>query len=119
MLAVGGFFAYRLIRQSKSNAPTSQPFSEQQRTTEAEKIKKEFEDRVKQAAETDSDLDGLSNEEEKKLGTSPDSADTDSDGILDFDEIKTRKTNPLKADTDGDGKTDGYEVRRGMNPLKK
>jgi hypothetical protein len=35
------------------------------------------------------------------------------------DEIKNFKTNPLKADTDGDGKKDGYEVRRGMNPLKK
>lgn len=69
------------------------------------------------ARETDKDLDGLSNEEEKKLGTNPESSDTDSDGILDGDEIQSYHTDPLKADTDGDGYKDGYEVERGYSPI--
>ncbi len=68
---------------------------------------------------TDKDLDGLIDAEETKLGTDPQKADTDSDGLMDNDEISIYKTNPLKADTDGDGKKDGYEVRRGQDPLKK
>lgn len=68
---------------------------------------------------TDKDLDGLTDAEETKLGTDPQKADTDSDGLMDNDEISKYKTNPLKADTDGDGKKDGYEVRRGQDPLKK
>ena len=35
----------------------------------------------------DSDGDGLSNSDEKELGTNPDLADTDGDGINDFDEV--------------------------------
>lgn len=67
--------------------------------------------------ETDTDLDGLSNEEEKKLGTNPEDADTDHDGLLDGDEVKIFHTDPLKADTDGDGFKDGVEIRNGYNPL--
>jgi len=36
----------------------------------------------------DSDKDGLSDEEEKKLGTDPNKADTDGDGFLDGQEVK-------------------------------
>jgi len=43
----------------------------------------------------DSDQDGLTNQEEKMIGT-----------------------DPYKADTDGDGYSDGEEVRSGYNPLK-
>lgn len=68
------------------------------------------------AKETDSDLDGLSDVEEKQLGTDSKSPDTDNDGILDYDEAKTFGTNPLKADTDGDGVIDGEEVRMMTNP---
>ncbi len=64
----------------------------------------------------DKDLDGLTDEEEKKLGTDLNNPDIDGDGLLDGDEVKFYKTNPLKADTDGDGFKDGYEVRRGYNP---
>lgn len=64
----------------------------------------------------DKDLDGLTDEAEKKLGTNPNNPDTDGDGLLDGDEVKYYKTNPLKADTDGDGYKDGYEVRRGYDP---
>ncbi|EKD43237.1 MAG: hypothetical protein ACD_72C00398G0002 [uncultured bacterium] len=65
---------------------------------------------------TDNDLDGLTNDEEKNLGTDPDNSDTDSDGLTDSTEVNIYKTNPLKADTDGDGYPDGEEVRRGYNP---
>jgi len=68
---------------------------------------------------TDKDLDGLTDEEEIKLGTNPNNPDTDGDGIMDKDEIDLWKTNPLKADTDGDGMVDGEEARRGTDPLKK
>lgn len=69
------------------------------------------------ARELDSDLDGLTNEEEKKLGTDPNRVDTDNDGLMDSSELKDYLTNPLKADTDGDGFKDGVEVRGGYSPL--
>lgn len=65
----------------------------------------------------DSDKDGLSDEEEKSLGTDPNKADTDSDGLFDREEVKVYKTDPQKADTDGDGHSDGDEVKSGYNPL--
>lgn len=58
----------------------------------------------------DPDGDGLTNKEEKQLGTNPKVADTDGDGLNDGQEVKTYKTNPLVADTDGDGLTDDQEV---------
>ena len=44
-------------------------------------------------------------------------ADADSDGVSDYDEIHLYKTNPFVADTDGDGYPDGSEIVRGYNPL--
>lgn len=44
-------------------------------------------------------------------------ADTDHDGILDYDEIAIYGTNPYNADTDGDGFTDGAEILSGHDPL--
>lgn len=64
----------------------------------------------------DKDRDGLTDDEEAKLGTNPVLADTDGDGLSDYDEVKVYKTNPLKPDTDGDGSTDGVEVKKGYNP---
>jgi outer membrane protein OmpA-like peptidoglycan-associated protein len=67
----------------------------------------------------DPDHDGLSNKEEKKLGTNPKLADTDGDGLSDGDEVLTYKTDPLKPDTDGDGLSDGDEVLKyKTDPLK-
>ncbi|MFH0819947.1 MAG: hypothetical protein V1892_02865 [bacterium] len=64
----------------------------------------------------DADTDGLTNEEEKKLGTDPNKADSDNDDLLDREEVKTYQTDPLNPDTDGDGYKDGEEVRTGNNP---
>jgi hypothetical protein len=45
------------------------------------------------------------------------SADTDSDGISDFDEINLYRTNPEIPDSDNDGVNDGVEIMRGFDPL--
>ena len=69
------------------------------------------------AAELDSDLDGLSDHEEKLYGIDPTKVDTDNDELTDRDEVKIFKTDPNIADTDNDGYVDGIEVRNGYNPL--
>ncbi len=65
----------------------------------------------------DSDRDGLSNAEEKQLGTSHLDFDTDGDGISDKKEIERYGTDPTRGDTDGDGFWDGVEIINGFNPL--
>ncbi len=56
----------------------------------------------------DSDGDGLTDTEERRLGTDPFRADTDGDGIPDGEEVR-RGLNPLNPDTDGDGILDGVD----------
>ena len=58
----------------------------------------------------DSDADGLTDDEEKALGTNPFDPDTDHDGLSDFDEVRKYHTDPLNPDTDFDGLKDGAEV---------
>lgn len=55
---------------------------------------------------------------EELKGFQPDAEnpDSDNDGITDEDEEKLG-TNPNKADTDGDGIYDGLEIRLGLDPL--
>ena len=65
---------------------------------------------------TDTDHDGLTDEEEKKYGTDLTKTDTDNDGLSDFDEIKVWSTNPTNPDTDGDSYKDSDEVKNGYNP---
>lgn len=66
----------------------------------------------------DTDMDGLTNGEEKKFGTNPYFADTDHDGLSDYYEIYISKTDPLNADSDSDGLRDGDEIDLGLDPLK-
>ncbi|RJS47592.1 hypothetical protein [Nocardioides cavernaquae] len=64
----------------------------------------------------DPDGDGLTNAEEKALGTDPFDADTDNDGLKDGREVELG-TDPLDADTDNDGLKDGAEVNKyGTDP---
>lgn len=65
----------------------------------------------------DTDGDGLSDEEEAKIGTDPNNPDTDGDGLLDGKEVNKYKTNPKDPDTDGGGIKDGVEVKYGADPL--
>lgn len=58
----------------------------------------------------DLDRDGLDDVREKEIGTNPQIADTDGDGLNDGDEVTVYKTSPLNTDTDGDGLSDGDEV---------
>ena len=84
----------------------------------------------------DSDNDGLTDDQEKELGTDPNKADTDGDGINDGAEVDGSKnpfdkdgnkvedgkpgapTDPTKPDTDGDGTNDGDEVTGSKNDGK-
>ncbi len=92
--------------------------------------------------ELDCDEDGLSDSEEKRIGTDPCLLDTDGDrlgdlqevrlygtdplrkdsdddGLEDADELQTHKTNPLRADSDGDRLSDGQEVNEtATDPLQ-
>jgi len=64
----------------------------------------------------DTDGDGLKDNEETLFNTNPLKADTDDDGLSDYQEIQLYETNPLKVDTDGDTYPDGEEVKNGYNP---
>lgn len=64
----------------------------------------------------DSDKDGLTDVREATLGTDPQNADTDNDGLFDKEEVDVYLTNPLNPDTDGDTFKDGDEVKKGYNP---
>jgi hypothetical protein len=72
---------------------------------------------VAASADEDSDLDGLTDQQEKLLGTDPTDADTDGDSIEDFDEVtgfqtadgKTWYGDPLSLDTNMDGVGDMRE----------
>lgn len=69
-------------------------------------------------AALDSDNDDLTNLEEFTLKTNPILDDTDSDGLLDGEEVNTYGTSPLIADTDDDGLSDSQEVNEyGTDPL--
>ncbi|XQF93982.1 M4 family metallopeptidase (plasmid) [Pseudoalteromonas espejiana] len=58
----------------------------------------------------DLDQDGLTNLEEYTANTLPNSADTDSDDLSDYDEINVYLTEPNNADTDSDRMPDGWEI---------
>jgi hypothetical protein len=68
----------------------------------------------------DPDNDGLTNREERRLGTNPRRADSDGDGLNDGEEVKVDHTDPIFRDTDHDGISDRDEVRSDgrLNPRK-
>ncbi len=63
----------------------------------------------------DDDGDGLTNQEEQRLGTDPLNPDSDYDGLSDSHEVAIC-TSPLDPNTDGDEWGDGDELNRGTNP---
>jgi hypothetical protein len=68
-----------------------------------------------QAAETDTDGDGLTDDQEATLGTDPADADSDDDGLSDGFE-NGAGTSPTDPDSDHDGLSDGFENGNGTNP---
>ena len=58
----------------------------------------------------DADGDGLTNGQERRLGTYPENPDSDGDGLPDGEEVKRYRTNPLRTDSDSDGLSDADEV---------
>lgn len=71
-------------------------------------------------SQNDDDGDGLTNDQERELGTDPKNPDTDGDGLKDGQEVNKYKTNPLNSDTDGDGLKDGAEVNdHNTDPLNR
>ncbi|HEY7642596.1 MAG TPA: PKD domain-containing protein [Steroidobacteraceae bacterium] len=64
----------------------------------------------------DSDGDGLTDDEERALGTDPNDPDTDDDTLPDGDEVNLYGTNPKAADSDGDGFRDIDELQAGSDP---
>ena len=67
----------------------------------------------------DNDCDGLDNKSEYIAGSYAYIADSDMDGISDYDEYITYGTNPLDSDTDADGLSDSEELEFGTDPLLK
>jgi outer membrane protein OmpA-like peptidoglycan-associated protein len=65
-----------------------------------------------ESGSADPDNDGLTNDEEKRLGTDPHNPDTDGDGLTDGEEVNKYKTDPRNADSDGDGLSDGDEIHK-------
>ena len=93
----------------------------------------------------DADLDRLVDRDDTLLGTNPNNADTDGDGMPDGWEVRyfgcfdpltndasgdcdrisatnltdyNNGTDPTVADTDGDGLPHGWEISNGLNPLR-
>lgn len=69
------------------------------------------------AAVVDTDRDGLSDDEERRLGTDPVNSDTDGDGLSDGEEVRRYGTDPRSHDTDVDGTWDGQEILQGSDPF--
>ena len=64
----------------------------------------------------DLDGDGITNTEERELGSNPQHVDSDFDGLDDGVEMREYFTDPMLVDSDGDGMWDGDEVKEGRDP---
>jgi hypothetical protein len=72
---------------------------------------------------SDTDGDGLTDEEERQIGTNVSVVDSDGDGFSDADEVRAGSdpldpnSTPGSRDTDGDGYSDAEEASADTNPL--
>ena len=114
LLGFSLWFVFSKIKEKASDTtetPVQQ--SEQEELTE---IPVDLEESEEDEETLDSDHDGLTNAEERELGTKTNSLDSDQDGLFDKEEVKIYLTDPLNPDTDNDGILDGEEVRKGSDP---
>lgn len=65
----------------------------------------------------DVDQDGLDADQEQQLNLSDRNPDSDADSLSDGDEVLVHKSNPLSADSDQDGIADFNEVEQGTSPI--
>ncbi len=121
----GGWYAYSKFFAASGDMIPADDSSKGQAvenngTTEQENSASEIKERKQEekpiVKPPDKDHDGLSDEEEIRLGTNPNNVDTDDDGLFDREEVRVYKTDPLNYDTDGDGFSDGEEVKNGYDP---
>jgi len=97
-------------QNEQKNIDNNLPAQEENVTEENASVQEEV-------VEQDSDQDGLSDSQERELGTNPARVDTDFDGLSDREEVEVYQTDPTSADSDRDGYLDGVEVNNGYNPL--
>ena len=125
LFGYGGWFAYgKFVASRDAEDAKLPPFESPSEVNNEQKNESastaptttEVAQNVIQSATLDTDMDGLTDEEEKKLGTDPNKPDTDGDLVPDMDEARVWMTNPLKADSDGDGYIDSAEIIKGYNP---
>jgi hypothetical protein len=120
VLGFGGYWVYNNVLKSKPLSPAlninAAPAQENAVTPPAQEIAEPQPEQAAPQLIIDSDNDGLTDAEEKALGTDPNNPDTDGDGLFDGEEVKVYKTDPLNPDTDGDGFKDGAEVKNGYDP---
>lgn len=103
VVTLGGYFGWKTYQKIQQQSTVVTPKIETETISEGELL--------------DTDNDGLTDEEEKKIGTDLNYFDTDNDGLSDGDEVNKYKTDPLKADTDNDGYDDKTEISTGHDPL--
>lgn len=117
IVAIAGFISYYVLSARESVVPaivTQEPT--EQTTTPAEENPVIEQPVVEEPVVVDTDKDGLTDEEEETLGTSPRSSDTDRDELYDYEEVQVYHTNPLSKDSDDDGYEDGVEIAGGYDP---
>lgn len=118
-LALLGVVGYFLIKKQQQQFKTTE--SEHQggfdlKNSNSAGIKAETSEIFIKPIPADSDQDGLSDNEELKIGSDANLIDSDGDGLFDREEVVVYKTNPNNSDTDGDGFSDEEEVKKGYNP---
>ncbi len=132
ILGAGGWFVYKLIQNSSPSSDSFVPavpvvtesIVTDQNPTDPNSIvaipeivgSESLNEQILYGEPTDTDEDGLSDEEEIRGGTDPENPDTDGDGLSDGDEVLIWSTNATNPDSDGDTYEDGAEVKAGYNP---